>query len=236
MKKRDGRHPVGWRQSRSNWRPGVRDCLRGCWCWLAKRRATLPPERERRPCARQLLWGLVREAGSPDPAYRLLNVHMYLLGVVVPRGIQGAGRDGNGLTEDALRPRSDAGRGDGAGCEGRSSPRVGQFQLSAACRRPATMPVQAWRWHGGKAARREAASLLLSADRRVSKLRGGFASPSRRHVEPVKATSRFDRMRMGAEGAPIPVARRMRRSTPAVRPVSSERSDQLRCAGRMPSG
>ena len=57
-------------------------------------------------------------------AYRLLNVHMHLLGVIDPHGIQSAGRDGNGLTEDALRPRSDAGRGDGADEKIATRPRV----------------------------------------------------------------------------------------------------------------
>ena len=94
------------------------------------------------------------DSDALDLAYRLLNVHKHLLlNVVDSRSIRGADRDGNGLTKDALRPRSDAGRGDGVGCEGRSSPRV-QCVL-------------------GEAARREAARLLISADRRVLKLRYG---------------------------------------------------------------
>ena len=97
-----------------------------------KEKGRLPPERRDGPFVPRLLWGpCVREAGASlvsNPTatpYQLLNVHMHLLFLVVdPRGIQGAGcvSDRNELTQDALRPRSDAGRADEAEWERRSSP------------------------------------------------------------------------------------------------------------------
>ncbi len=112
----------------------VRDCLRGCWCWLClspsagkeKGRLSL---REKRPLAHQPMWGLyMREAGSPavgdagstsqmpgrqavkadsdalDLAYQLLNVHVHLLSVADPCRTSTAGVVGDGVDERRTLP------------------------------------------------------------------------------------------------------------------------------------
>ena len=96
----------------------------------------------------------------------------------------------------------------------------------------------------GRSVRREPTSLLATADRRASNLRPDcvsampqdMCSQSKRQTLYSIGRRTPTEWRRGAEGAPIPCIRRMRRSNPAVRPVPSDRSDQLLLAGRVPSG
>ena len=111
----------------------------------------------------------------------------------------------------------------------------------------------------GEAARREAASLLSTADRRMSKVRPSCQrQPRRRHEEAGRSDrpvcnrqAHSDRLvedeaqRAVRPSCPAEEAihsdhqtsvQRVKRSTSTARPVSSDRSDQLRFAGRVSSG
>ena len=123
------------------------------------------------------------------------------------------------MITDTLRPWSDAVCGDEAGRERRSSPRVRIVSEEAAiC---------------------EAASLLDPAGRRMSRSCGPAAcQPYRRHVEPVEATDAAPTDYGGDESCnarSVPLAPRMRRSTPTVRPVPVGRSDHLRPSDKVSS-
>ena len=91
----------------------------------------------------------------------------------------------------------------------------------------------------GKAARREAASLLESADRRMSKLRPGCVSAMPQGMRSrSKRQTHFDRPGEDeAQGArSVPGVQRRERSTLNARPVSSDGSDQLPTAERVSNG
>ena len=104
----------------------------------------------------------------------------------------------------------------------------------------------------GKAARREAASLLSTADRRMSKVRPGCVSAIPQSMRSLsKRQTHFDRLvEDGAQGALRPScpadeainpnrqtgSQRKERSTPTVRRVSSGRSDQLQSPDGCPAG
>ena len=180
-----------------------------------------------------------------------------------------------GLTKDALRPRSDAGRGRRSGVrEDAVWPRVlrrGIDSGGAATKGAAVLRPHRRTAHGRKtqlgpgrrtsvrAARREAASLLGTADQRMSKVRPSCQrQPRRRHEEAGRSDrpvcnrqAHSDRLvedeaqRAVRPSCPAEEAihsdhqtsvQRVKRSTSTARPVSSDRSDQLRFAGRVSSG
>ena len=180
-----------------------------------------------------------------------------------------------GLTKDTLRPRSDAGRGRRSGVrEDAVWPRVirrgfdsGGLLLGE---RPAYVSDAGQRMGErrslprvntsvGEAARREAASLLGTADQRMSKVRPSCQrQPRRRHEEAGRSDrpvcnrqAQFDRpsedeaQRAVRPSCPAEEAihsdhqtsvQRVKRSTSTARPVSSDRSDQLRFARLVSSG
>ena len=90
----------------------------------------------------------------------------------------------------------------------------------------------------GKAARREAASLLATADRRMSKQRGQAAcQPCRRpHEEPVETQTHSDQLAedKARQSALRPTEWRTRRN-PSVRLVSNGESDRLPTPDRCPA-
>ena len=125
------------------------------------------------------------------------------------------------LTKDALRPRSDAGRGD----EADEMTQFAQGHITGKQPR-------------GRTARRDTASLLAKTNRRVSKLRDGSSRLTRRRAELAEATDALSTSlpRTMRRTRSFLLVRRKRRSTPAVRPVPSDRSDQLRPSGGFPAG
>ena len=168
--------------------------------------------------------GVVRAGAPPSAAMDPHDVHGLLLSVVDPRRTSTAGIFVMGLTKDALRPRSDAGRGRRRGVK-KTQPGRGDssgnrlrgtamgeaavlrlHQRSAHGRKTQLAQGEQRQWEScdtgsgpaydvtadrrmekdaarpkvnnvsGRAARREAASLLASADRRMAKLRPGCVS------------------------------------------------------------
>ena len=91
----------------------------------------------------------------------------------------------------------------------------------------------------GKAARREAASLLALADRRMSKLRPGCVSamPQSMRNQSKRQTHSDRPSEDEAQGVrSVPGVQRRERSTPNARPVSSDGSDQLQPLNGCPTG
>ena len=94
-------------------------------------------------------------------------------------------------------------------------------------------------WRGsnlGEAARREAASLLATADRRMSKLRPGRvpAMPQSMRSRP-RCEAHSDRLVEDEAQRSVRGVQRMRRSTPTIRRLPNGRSDQLRPSGGCPA-
>ena len=161
------------------------------------------------------------------------------------------------MREDAARPRAcpvlDTGvirwgnRLRGSGYEGSGWPTTSSE--ASAWRK--TQLAQGAERHG-EAARHEAASLLGTADRRMSKVRPSCQSAMPQGMRSrSKRQTHFDRlMEDEAQCALRPwrptdeainpkrrtIAQRKERSTPTARPVSSDGSDQLPTTGRVSSG
>ena len=89
----------------------------------------------------------------------------------------------------------------------------------------------------GRAARREAASLLSTADRRMSKLRPGCVSAMPQSMRSLsKRQTRFDRLvEDGAQGALRPSCPTDEAINPTARPVSSDGGDQPQTPNRCPA-
>ncbi len=90
----------------------------------------------------------------------------------------------------------------------------------------------------GEAARREAASLLASADQRMSKVRPGCVSAMPQSMRSrSKRQTHFDRLvEDGAQGALRPSCPTDEAINPNARPVSSDGSDQLQSLNGCPEG
>ena len=133
-----------------------------------------------------------------------------------------------GLTKNALRPRSDAGRGRRSGVkEDAARPRVNSRGIDSggtAVREDAARPRARSVQGGGKLRDVKRPACFSVADRRVSKLRDGWGQLCRRHVESAGAK---DALRPTCSG------RNARRSPSQV---SSGRSDQLQPQDRCPTG
>ena len=112
-----------------------------------------------------------------------------------------------GLTKDALRPRSDAGRGRRSGVKEDAA-------------RPERVASKV-----GEAARREAASLLLSGRPARVEAAGrlGSAMPQACGIGRGERRTPTDWFRTKRKTQPVPGVQRMKRSTPTARPVPSGR-------------
>ena len=207
--------------------------------WVLRARGRTPRRQRRREPPSRMPGRQTAEAdcNALGLAYRLLNVHVHLLFVVGlgdPRGIGGAGRC---EWFGRRKAYSVHGRMPDAGTEG-----IGK---DAACpgwvNSKLAFPVVLQRQHrdGGEAARREAASLLETADRRVSKLRPSCTPDmpqtclagrgDRRHFDrPVEDEAQKANPSDASSGEAINPSHRT--GCPATR------SDQLRPTGRMPCG
>ena len=174
---------------------------------------------------------------------------------LLPRAASTAGVGGDGLTLDALRPRSDAGRARRSGGEEDAAwPRVirwGNRLRGAAMREAAGLRLHQRPAHGrktqlaqgaerhGEAARHEAASLLGTADRRMSKVRPSCQSAMPQGMRSrSKRQTHFDRLMEDETQCALrpwrptdeainpkrrTIAQRKERSTPTARRVSSGR-------------
>ena len=191
----------------------------------------------------------------------LVDVHRRLLSGADPCRASVARAVRDGLTLDALRPRSDAGRGRRSGGEEDADrPRVIRWGIDCwgSCYEGSDRPTtssQTGAWEkdaawprvnnvSGKAARREAASLLSTADRRMSKWRPGCVSAMPQSMRSLsKRQTHFDRLvEDGAQGALRPWCpaagainpnsqtdvQRMKRSTPIAGRVSSGRRTNVK--------
>ncbi len=165
-----------------------------------------------------------------------------------PQGASPGNRLRGSCYEGSDRPTTSS--QDGAGEKGAARPGCVASELGeAATRGEAAGPRRGRRpTHGRKtqlgpgrrtsvrAARREAASLLSSADRRVSKLRPSCQSAMPQGMRSrSKRQTHFDRLvEDGAQGALRPGVQRMRRSTPSTGRLPNGRSDQPRPSGGCP--
>ena len=129
--------------------------------------------------------------------------------------------DGVGVEEDAARPRVIRRGIDFGGAATKGAAGLRPHRRPAHGRK--TQLAQGAERHG-RAARREAASLLGTADRRMSKLRPGCVSAMpqgmRSRSDARRTPTSFLRTRRKARS--VPGVQREKRSTPTVRPESSE--------------